>query len=96
MTKQNANKKILEILSEIVEAQPDWRFGQILENAGTVLQGSDMFFEKSAETLSRMADCAIVEDMRHQHDADIELEGLRSEETDAEELLRKEASGEIC
>lgn len=37
-----------------------------------------------------------VEMLKHQHDADVSIEGLRSEETDVEEQLRKEASGEIC
>lgn len=95
MTRQEANRKILEILSEIVEAQPDWRFGQILDIAGTVLQGHDMFFEESTATLKRMADYAIVEDMRHEHDADVELDEFSLEDADLDEQLRKDASGEI-
>lgn len=95
MIRQEANRKILEILSECVERCPDWRFGQILDNSGAILQNIDMFFEESSETLNRMTDIAITEDMRCSHDADLEVDGLRSEETDAEEQLRKEASGEI-
>jgi len=36
MTRQEANKRILEILIEEVNGQPDIRFGQLLRNLGAI------------------------------------------------------------
>lgn len=36
MTRQEANREILKLLAEAVEAQPDTRFGQLLRNIGVV------------------------------------------------------------
>lgn len=51
MTRQEANRKILEIIAEVVEAEPDWRFHQILQNIGAEDRYRDQWFDESAETL---------------------------------------------
>ena len=54
MTRQEANRKILEKIAKVVEAEPNWRFHQILQNIGVELQGQrgqDQWFEESVETL---------------------------------------------
>ena len=59
MTRQEANKKILEKLSKMVEKYPDWRFGQLLVNCdlleiiepGIV---ADPFHEESEQTLKNI------------------------------------------
>lgn len=61
MTRQEANKRILEILGEYVDKYPDWRFGQILVNSNvvTVIHTSngtvcdDPFYEESKVTLEK-------------------------------------------
>ena len=60
MTRQEANKRILEILGEYVDKYPDWRFGQILVNSNivTVINTSngtvcDPFYEESKVTLEK-------------------------------------------
>lgn len=54
MTRYQANKQILEKLAELVEKYPDWRFNQILSNTDVVLEGQDMFYDESTETLERL------------------------------------------
>ena len=54
MTRQEANRKILEKIAKVVEAEPHWRFHQILQNIGIEFQGQrgqDQWFEESVETL---------------------------------------------
>ena len=61
MERQEANKKILEILGDYVNKYPDWRFGQILVNSnvvniihtsgGTICD--DPFYEESTTTLEK-------------------------------------------
>ena len=59
MTRQEANKKILEKLTKMVEKYPDWRFGQLLVNCdlleiiepGIV---ADPFHEESEQTLKNI------------------------------------------
>ena len=51
MTRQDANRKILEKIAKVVEAEPHWRFHQILQNIGIELRGHDQWFEESVETL---------------------------------------------
>lgn len=54
MTRQEANRKILEKIAKVVEAEPHWRFHQILQNIGIELhgqRGQDQWFEESVETL---------------------------------------------
>ena len=54
MTRYQANKQILEKLTKLVEKYPDWRFNQILSNTDVVLEGQDMFYDESTETLERL------------------------------------------
>ena len=54
MTRYQANKQILEKLTKLVEKYPDWRFNQILSNTDIVLEGQDMFYDESTETLERL------------------------------------------
>lgn len=55
MTRIEANRIILEKISNVVESHPDWRFHQILQNMNIVkLNGNvvvDQFFEESGKTL---------------------------------------------
>lgn len=51
MTRLEANRKILEKISEIVETQPDWRFHQILQNMGIESPGCDQWYDESSRTL---------------------------------------------
>lgn len=46
-----SNRKIVAKLSTLVEQFPDWRFQQILQNAGVVEPGSDQWYEESDHTL---------------------------------------------
>lgn len=43
MTRQQANYKILEILKQQIEQQPDIRFSQLLKNMDIVLEIKDDF-----------------------------------------------------
>lgn len=54
MTRLEANRKILEKLSEIVERRPELRFQQILQNYEVVDPHYDAFYEKSNETLANL------------------------------------------
>ena len=55
MNRLEANRLILKILSEYVEAYPQQRFNQLLQNTRVVVPNSpDQFYEESTETLSRM------------------------------------------
>lgn len=51
MNRQDANRKILELISMAVEAFPDWRFHQILQNIGVEQPAIDQWYEESDETL---------------------------------------------
>ena len=53
-TRQDANRVIIRKLETAVEAFPDWRFHQILQNCGIEIANADQFFEESVETLSNM------------------------------------------
>lgn len=59
MTRQEANKKILEKLAIMVEKYPDWRFGQLLVNCDLleiIKPGivADPFHEESEQTLKNI------------------------------------------
>ena len=62
MTRLEANKKIVDILKQIVESNPDLRFGQILFNYVLNYSQSDSgqihiddpFYELSENTLKRI------------------------------------------
>ena len=51
MNRQEANRKILELVSRAVEDFPDWRFHQILQNLGAEKPAIDQWYEESDETL---------------------------------------------
>ena len=53
-SRYQANKLILAKLEKLVERYPDWRFNQILSNTDVVLEGKDMFYDESTETLERL------------------------------------------
>lgn len=56
-----SNQRIVEILSELVEKFPQWRFQQILQNADIVSgNGEDLFYEESYDTLTTMTNNATV------------------------------------
>ena len=59
MTRQEANRKIIEFLSQMVERYPDWRFGQILMNSNALQQIDlgkvrDPFYDESTDTLNNI------------------------------------------
>ena len=51
MTRQEANRKLLEKIAKVVEAEPDWRFHQILQNIGIEIPNYDHWSEESETTL---------------------------------------------
>lgn len=58
--RQEANRKLVKVIEKLVEAYPDWRFGQILFNAQFIVRKEnsldiqDPFYEESEETLERI------------------------------------------
>lgn len=55
MSRIEANRKIIAKLSVIVEQCPDWRFQQILQNAGISSRfGEDLWYEESEKTLQKL------------------------------------------
>ena len=52
--RQEYNKKILAVISKMVDKYPDWRFGQILSNAGIAVYGRDCFYDESVETYNNL------------------------------------------
>lgn len=59
-SRQEANRKILELLAQAVENNPDLRFHQLLQNLGIEVPYTDQFYEESTKTLeilSAMASC---------------------------------------
>ena len=51
MTRLEANRLIVNLIKETVEAYPDWRFHQILQNLEVEKPGIDQWYEESTETL---------------------------------------------
>ena len=51
MTRLEANRSIVNLIKETVEAYPDWRFHQILQNLEVEKPGIDQWYEESTETL---------------------------------------------
>lgn len=50
-----SNQRIVEILSELVERFPQWRFQQILQNVDIASRdGEDLFYEESYDTLTTL------------------------------------------
>lgn len=50
-SRQEANRTILNLLSEAVEKNPDLRFHQLLQNIGVEVPNIDQFYEESSKTL---------------------------------------------
>ena len=51
MTRLEANRSIVNLIKETVEAYPDWRFHQSLQNLEVEKPGIDQWYEESTETL---------------------------------------------
>ena len=51
MTRQEANRMIVETIKDAIELYPDWRFHQILQNMGIEQPAIDQWYEESDETL---------------------------------------------
>ena len=57
MSRLEANRKIVQTLSTVVESCPDWRFQQILQNLGISSRfGEDRWYEGSEATLQNIED----------------------------------------
>lgn len=62
MSRFTDNIRIIELLRQVAEEHPDWRFGQILVNTDAVQTRyvydeqlvADPFYEEPGETLQRM------------------------------------------
>ena len=54
MTRQEANRQIVEAIKDMVELYPDMRFHQILQNMGIEQPAIDQWYEESDETLCNM------------------------------------------
>ena len=54
MTRQEANRLILENIAKTVEDWPEWRCHQILQNLGIEDRDRDQWFDESTETLKDM------------------------------------------
>ena len=50
-SRQEANRKILGLLAQAVERNPDFRFHQLLQNFGIEIPHIDQFYEESTKTL---------------------------------------------
>ena len=53
-SRQEANRTILNLLSEAVEMNPDLRFHQLLQNLGIETPHTDQFYEESSKTLENL------------------------------------------
>ena len=51
MTRLEANRLIVNLVKETVEAYPGWRFHQILQNLGVEKPETEQWYEESTETL---------------------------------------------
>ena len=49
------NRAIIAKIAELVEKNPDWRFHQLLQNAGIETPLKDQFYEESEQTLLRLS-----------------------------------------
>ena len=54
MTRQEANRLILENIAKTIEDWPEWRFHQILQHLGIEDRDRDQWFDESTETLKDM------------------------------------------
>ncbi len=53
--RQEANRTILNLLSEAVEKNPDLRFHQLLQDLGVEVPNTDQFYEESSKTLENLS-----------------------------------------
>lgn len=53
-SRQEANRTILNLISEAVEKNPDLRFHQLLQSLGVETPGIDLFYEESSKTLENL------------------------------------------
>lgn len=53
-SRKENNKKLLKILEDYLDRNPEIRFNQALINMSIVSQGTDQFFEEPDETLNRV------------------------------------------
>lgn len=58
-SRYKCNKEILNILTDLVEKYPEWRFHQLLQNV-RIEDFADKFYEESRETLKRLKSNDIV------------------------------------
>ena len=54
MTRQEANRQIVDTIQDMVELYPDMRFHQLLQNMGVEQPVIDQWYEESDETLCNM------------------------------------------
>ena len=54
ITRLEANRLIVEHIKVAVEACPDWRFHQILQNIGVEQPATDQWYEESEDTLKNI------------------------------------------
>lgn len=54
MTRQQANRQIVETIKDMIELYPDWRFHQILQNIGVEQPAIDQWYEESVDTLKNI------------------------------------------
>lgn len=60
-SRYDANLQIVMILNDLVSEHPDWRFQQILQNAGiSSREGKDLFYEESVDTLNRLRENCLI------------------------------------
>jgi hypothetical protein len=63
LSRYQANCLIMVKLQRVLDANPDWRFHQALQNCGVSLHGpADMFYEESEDTLARFNEITIEKD----------------------------------
>lgn len=60
--RQFYNKQIISILKNIVEAYPQLRWHQILQDCG-IEEIQDLFYEESSKTYSKLRDSKIVKEL---------------------------------
>ena len=53
-SRQEANRTILNLLTEAVEKNPDLRFHQLLQDLGVEIPHTDQFYEESSKTLENL------------------------------------------
>lgn len=53
LSRQEYNRKIVEMLKILVEEHPDYRFGQLIQNYGVVNRG-DCFFIESEDSYNNL------------------------------------------